>query len=125
MRFILNILCYLIGILWLAAGLSGVIDPAFFTESDYATIHVQITGNLGISDIRALGGFFAFLGLGILYATQNPTGKNDWFIAFSLLIFGLALGRTVSLYFEGLEETQTILAGVEFFMAIILYLKSK
>ena len=83
MTLIINLLTYLVGIIWLAAGLSGVINPAIFTESDWASLHVQITGTLGMSDIRSLGGLFAAIGLGVLYASHNPSGKKGWFSAFS------------------------------------------
>ena len=63
MKLILNILCYLVGLIWLAAGLSGIIDPTYtFTEGPYASLHVQVTGDLGTSDMRAFGGLLTALG---------------------------------------------------------------
>ncbi|MEC7381184.1 MAG: DUF4345 family protein [Pseudomonadota bacterium] len=125
MTLIINLLTYLVGIIWLAAGLSGVINPAIFTESDWASLHVQITGTLGMSDIRSLGGLFAAIGLGVLYASHNPSGKKGWFSAFAFLMLGLAIGRTVSLYLDGAEQTQIIFAAFEYGFALILFLKSR
>jgi len=126
MKLILNILCYLVGLIWLAAGLSGIIDPTHtFTEGPYASLHVQVTGDLGTSDMRAFGGLLTALGLGILYATHNSSGKRSWFAAFAFLMLGLALGRTASLYMEGPDQTLIIFAAVEYSITLILFLKSR
>ena len=53
MILIINVLTYLIGLSWLAFGVLGIIDPEIFTESAWAALHVQITGQFGMSDIRS------------------------------------------------------------------------
>ena len=47
MILIINILTYLIGLSWVAFGVLGIIDPEIFTESAWAALHVQITGQFG------------------------------------------------------------------------------
>ena len=53
--------------------------------------------------------------------------EESWFIVFSLLMLGLAVGRSVGFlpYFEGLEEKRIIYAGIEYVMALIFFIKSK
>ena len=125
MILIINVLTYLIGLSWLAFGVLGIIDPEIFTESAWAALHVQITGQFGMSDIRAFGGLLTALGLGIIYATHNSLGKKSWFSAFALLMLGLAIGRSISLYLDGLDQTLIIFAIIEYSYALILFIKSR
>ena len=125
MVLIINVLTYLIGLSWLAFGVLGIIDPEIFTESAWAALHVQITGQFGMSDIRSFGGLLTALGLGIIYATHNSLGKKSWFSAFSLLMLGLAIGRSISLYLDGLDQTLIIFAIIEYSYALILFIKSR
>ena len=125
MILIINVLTYLIGLSWLAFGILGIIDPEIFTESAWAALHVQITGQFGMSDIRSFGGLLTTLGLGIIYATHNSLGKKSWFSAFSLLMLGLAIGRSISLYLDGLDQTLIIFAIIEYSYALILFIKSR
>ena len=125
MVLIINVLTYLIGLSWLAFGVLGIIDPELFTESAWAALHVQITGQFGMSDIRSFGGLLTTLGLGIIYATHNSLGKKSWFSAFALLMLGLAIGRSISLYLDGLDQTLIIFAIIEYSYALILFIKSR
>ena len=125
MVLIINVLTYLIGLSWLAFGVLGIIDPEIFTESAWAALHVQITGQFGMSDIRSFGGLLTTLGLGIIYATHNSLGKKSWFSAFALLMLGLAIGRSISLYLDGLDQTLIIFAIIEYSYALILFIKSR
>lgn len=125
MILIINVLTYLIGLSWLAFGILGIIDPEIFTESAWAALHVQITGQFGMSDIRSFGGLLTALGLGIIYATHNSSGKKSWFSAFALLMLGLAIGRSISLYLDGLDQTLIIFAIIEYSYALILFIKSR
>ena len=125
MVLIINVLTYLIGLSWLAFGILGIIDPEIFTESAWAALHVQITGQFGMSDIRSFGGLLTTLGLGIIYATHNSLGKKSWFSAFALLMLGLAIGRSISLYLDGLDQTLIIFAIIEYSYALILFIKSR
>ena len=125
MVLIINVLTYLIGLSWLAFGVLGIIDPELFTESAWAALHVQITGQFGMSDIRSFGGLLTALGLGIIYATHNSLGKKSWFSAFALLMLGLAIGRSISLYLDGLDQTLIIFAIIEYSYALILFIKSR
>ena len=125
MILIINVLTYLIGLSWLAFGVLGIIDPEIFTESALAALHVQITGQFGMSDIRSFGGLLTALGLGIIYATHNSLGKKSWFSAFALLMLGLAIGRSISLYLDGLDQTLIIFAIIEYSYALILFIKSR
>ena len=125
MILIINVLTYLIGLSWLAFGVLGIIDPEIFTESAWAALHVQITGQFGMSDIRSFGGLLTALGLGIIYATHNSLGKKSWFSAFALLMLGLAIGRSISLYLDGLDQTLIIFAVIEYSYALILFVKSR
>ena len=125
MILIINVLTYLIGLSWIAFGVLGIIDPEIFTESAWAAQHVQITGQFGMSDIRSFGGLLTALGLGIIYATHNSLGKKSWFSAFALLMLGLAIGRSISLYLDGLDQTLIIFAIIEYSYALILFIKSR
>ena len=125
MILIINVITYLIGLSWLAFGVLGIIDPEIFTESAWAALHVQITGQFGMSDIRSFGGLLTALGLGIIYATHNSLGKKSWFSAFALLMLGLAIGRSISLYLDGLDQTLIIFAIIEYSYALILFIKSR
>ena len=125
MILIINVLTYLIGLSWLAFGVLGIIDPEIFTESAWAALHVQITGQFGMSDIRSFGGLLTTLGIGIIYATHNSLGKKSWFSAFALLMLGLAIGRSISLYLDGLDQTLIIFAIIEYSYAMILFIKSR
>ena len=125
MILIINVLTYLIGLSWLAFGILGIIDPEIFTESAWVALHVQITGQFGMSDIRSFGGLLTTLGLGIIYATHNSLGKKSWFSAFALLMLGLAIGRSISLYLDGLDQTLIIFAIIEYSYALILFIKSR
>ena len=125
MILIINVLTYLIGLSWVAFGVLGIIDPEIFTESAWAALHVQITGQFGMSDIRSFGGLLTALGLGIIYATHNSLGRKSWFSAFALLMLGLAIGRSISLYLDGLDQTLIIFAIIEYSYALILFIKSR
>ncbi|MFL2816411.1 MAG: DUF4345 family protein [Alphaproteobacteria bacterium] len=125
MILIINVLTYLIGLSWVAFGVLGIIDPEIFTESAWAALHVQITGQFGMSDIRSFGGLLTALGLGIIYASHNSLGKKSWFSAFALLMLGLAIGRSISLYLDGLDQTLIIFAIIEYSYALILFIKSR
>ena len=125
MVLIINVLTYLIGLSWVAFGVLGIIDPEIFTESAWAALHVQITGQFGMSDIRSFGGLLTALGLGIIYASHNSLGKKSWFSAFALLMLGLAIGRSISLYLDGLDQTLIIFAIIEYSYALILFIKSR
>ena len=125
MILLINVLTYLIGLSWMAFGVLGIIDPEIFTESAWAALHVQITGQFGMSDIRSFGGLLTALGLGIIYATHNSLGKKSWFSAFALLMLGLAIGRSISLYLDGLDQTLIIFAIIEYSYALILFIKSR
>ena len=125
MILIINALTYLIGLSWVAFGVLGIIDPEIFTESAWAALHVQITGQFGMSDIRSFGGLLTALGLGIIYASHNSLGKKSWFSAFALLMLGLAIGRSISLYLDGLDQTLVIFAIIEYSYALILFIKSR
>ena len=125
MILIINVLTYLIGLSWVAFGVLGIIDPEIFTESAWAALHVQITGQFGMSDIRSFGGLLTALGLGIIYASHNSLGKKSWFSAFALLRLGLAIGRSISLYLDGLDQTLIIFAIIEYSYALILFIKSR
>tara|TARA_Y100001970_G_C14163441_1_gene819885 strand:- start:147 stop:527 length:381 start_codon:yes stop_codon:yes gene_type:complete len=125
MVLIINVLTYLIGLSWLGFGIMGIIDPELFTESTWAALHVQITGQFGMSDIRSFGGLLTALGLGIIYATHNSLGKKSWFSAFALLMLGLAIGRSISLYLDGLDQTLIIFAIIEYSYALVLFIKSR
>ena len=125
MILIINVLTYLIGLSWIAFGVLGIIDPELFTESAWAALHVQITGQFGMSDIRSFGGLLTALGLGIIYASHNSLGKKSWFSAFALLMLGLAIGRSISLYLDGLDQTLIIFAIIEYSYALILFIKSR
>ena len=125
MVLIINVLTYLIGLSWLAFGVLGIIDPEIFTESAWAALHVQITGQFGMSDIRSFGGLLTALGLGIIYATHNSLGKKSWFSAFALLMLGLAIGRSISLYLDGLDQTLIIFAVIEYSYALTLFIRSR
>ena len=125
MILIINVLTYLIGLSWIAFGVLGIIDPEIFTDSAWAALHVQITGQFGMSDIRSFGGLLTALGLGIIYATHNSLGKKSWFSAFALLMLGLAIGRSISLYLDGLDQTLIIFAIIEYSYALILFIKSR
>ena len=125
MILIINALTYLIGLSWVAFGVLGIIDPEIFTESAWAALHVQITGQFGMSDIRSFGGLLTALGLGIIYASHNSLDKKSWFSAFALLMLGLAIGRSISLYLDGLDQTLIIFAIIEYSYALILFIKSR
>ena len=125
MILIINALTYLIGLSWVAFGVLGIIDPEIFTESAWAALHVQITGQFGMSDIRSFGGLLTALGIGIIYATHNSLVKKSWFSAFALLMLGLAIGRSISLYLDGLDQTLIIFAIIEYSYALILFIKSR
>ena len=102
MKFIINILCYGLGIMWLILGLVGVYDPNIFAKNDIVSLNVVL-------------------------ATHQPDTRRSWFSVFSLLMLGLAVGRSVGFlpYFEGLEEKRVIYAGIEYLMALIFFIKSK
>jgi hypothetical protein len=70
---------------------------------------------------------FSFMGLGILLATHQTDTRRSWFYVFSLLMVGLAIGRSVGFlpYFEGIEEKRVIYAGIEYIMALIFFIKAK
>ena len=70
---------------------------------------------------------FSFMGLGILLAAHQPESRKDWFNVFSLLMLGLAIGRSVGFlpYFEGVEEKRVIYAGIEYLMALIFFIRAR
>ena len=127
MKFIINILCYSLGVMWLIFGLVGVYDPNIFAKNDIVSLNVVIQSEAGASEIRALAGMVSFMGLGILLATYQPDIRKNWFYVFSLLMLGLAIGRSIGFlpYFEGLEEKRIIYAGIEYIMALIFFIKAK
>jgi hypothetical protein len=127
MKFIINILCYGLGAMWLILGLVGVYDPIIFAKNDLVSLNVVIQSEAGASEIRALAGMFSFMGLGILLATHQTETRRSWFYVFSLLMVGLAIGRSVGFlpYFEGIEEKRVIYAGIEYIMALIFFIKAK
>ena len=127
MKFILNILCYALGLMWLVLGLIGVVDPNIFAKNDIVSLNVVIQSEAGASEIRALAGMFSFMGLGIILAVHQIESRRSWFSVFSLLMLGLAIGRSVGFlpYFEGVEEKRVIYAGFEYLMAIIFFIRAK
>tara|TARA_B100001057_G_scaffold489721_1_gene576513 strand:+ start:1150 stop:1536 length:387 start_codon:yes stop_codon:yes gene_type:complete len=127
MKFIINILCYSLGVMWLIFGLVGVYDPNIFAKNDIVSLNVVIQSEAGASEIRALAGMVSFMGLGILLATHQTDIRKSWFYVFSLLMLGLAIGRSIGFlpYFEGLEEKRIIYAGIEYIMALIFFIKAK
>jgi len=127
MKFIINILCYSLGVMWLIFGLVGVYDPNIFAKNDIVSLNVVIQSEAGASEIRALAGMVSFMGLGILLATHQADIRKSWFYVFSLLMLGLAIGRSIGFlpYFEGLEEKRIIYAGIEYIMALIFFIKAK
>ena len=127
MKFILNILCYALGLMWLVLGLIGVVDPNIFAKNDIVSLNVVIQSEAGASEIRALAGMFSFMGLGIILAVHQIESRRNWFSVFSLLMLGLAIGRSVGFlpYFEGVEEKRVIFAGIEYLMALIFFIRAK
>ena len=127
MKFIMNILCYALGLMWLVLGLIGVVDPNIFAKNDIVSLNVVIQSEAGASEIRALAGMFSFMGLGIILAVHQIESRRNWFSVFSLLMLGLAIGRSVGFlpYFEGVEEKRVIFAGIEYLMAIIFFIRAK
>ena len=127
MKFILNILCYALGLMWRVLGLIGVVDPNIFAKNDIVSLNVVIQSEAGTSEIRALAGMFSFMGLGIILAVHQIESRRNWFSVFSLLMLGLAIGRSVGFlpYFEGVEEKRVIFAGIEYLMAIIFFIRAK
>ena len=127
MKSLINILCYSLGVMWLILGLVGIYDPNIFAKNDIVSLNVVIQSEAGTSEIRALAGMFSFMGLGILLATHQTDTRRSWFYVFSLLMFGLAIGRSVGFlpYFEGIEEKRVIYAGIEYIMALIFFIKAK
>ena len=127
MKFILNILCYALGLMWLVLGLIGVVDPNIFAKNDIVSLNVVIQSEAGTSEIRALAGMFSFMGLGIILAVHQIESRRNWFSVFSLLMLGLAIGRSVGFlpYFEGIEEKRVIYAGIEYLMALIFFIRAK
>ena len=87
MKFIINILCYGLGIMWLILGLVGVYDPNIFAKNDIVSLNVVIQSEAGASEIRALAGMFSFMGLGILLATHQPDTRRSWFSVFRSPLF--------------------------------------
>jgi len=127
MKFLINIFCYALGLMWLILGLVGVYDPTLFAKNDIVSLNVVIQSEAGASEIRALAGMFSFMGLGILLASHQPDSRKQWFKVFSLLMLGLAIGRSVGFlpYFEGIEEKRVIYAGIEYLMALIFFIRAK
>tara|TARA_B100000579_G_C22153166_1_gene541799 strand:+ start:137 stop:523 length:387 start_codon:yes stop_codon:yes gene_type:complete len=127
MKFILNIFCYGLGLMWLIIGLVGVYDPIIMAKNDIVSLNVVIQSEAGSSEIRALAGMFSFMGLGIILATHQTEERRSWFNVFSLLMLGLAIGRSIGFlpYFEGIEERRVIFAGIEYIMALIFFIKAK
>ena len=120
-------LCYALGLMWLVLGLIGVVDPNIFAKNDIVSLNVVIQSEAGTSEIRALAGMFSFMGLGIILAVHQIESRRNWFSVFSLLMLGLAIGRSVGFltYFEGVEEKRVIFAGIEYLMAIIFFIRAK
>lgn len=127
MKSLINILCYSLGVMWLILGLVGIYDPNIFAKNDIVSLNVVIQSEAGTSEIRALAGMFSFMGLGIILATHQSDIRRGWFNVFSLLMLGLAFGRSVGFlpYFEGLEEKRVIYAGIEYIMALIFFIKAR
>ena len=127
MKSLINIFCYALGLMWLILGLVGVYDPMIFAKNDIVSLNVVIQSPDGKSEIRALAGMFSFMGLGILLASHQPDSRKQWFKVFSLLMLGLAIGRSVGFlpYFEGVEEKRVIYAGIEYLMAFIFFIRAK
>lgn len=127
MKSLINIFCYALGLMWLILGLVGVYDPTLFAKNDIVSLNVVIQSEAGASEIRALAGMFSFMGLGILLASHQPDSRKQWFKVFSLLMLGLAIGRSVGFlpYFEGIEEKRVIYAGIEYLMALIFFIRAK
>ena len=127
MKSLINILCYGLGFMWLILGLVGVYDPNIFAKNDIVSLNVVIQSKDGASEIRALAGMFSFMGLGILLATHQTDTRRSWFYVFSLLMLGLAVGRSVGFlpYFEGVEEKRVIYAGIEYLMALIFFIRAR
>ena len=127
MKSLINIFCYALGLMWLILGLVGVYDPTLFAKNDIISLNVVIQSEAGASEIRALAGMFSFMGLGILLASHQPDSRKQWFKVFSLLMLGLAIGRSVGFlpYFEGIEEKRVIYAGIEYLMALIFFMRAK
>ena len=67
------------------------------------------------------------MGLGIILAVHQIESRRNWFSVFSLLMLGLAIGRSVGFlpYFEGIEEKRVIYAGIEYLMALIFFIRAK
>ena len=127
MKSLINILCYVLGLMWFILGLVGVYDPTLFAKNDIVSLNVVIQSEAGASEIRALAGMFSFMGIGIILASHQPELRKKWFYVFSLLMLGLAVGRSVGFlpYFEGIEEKRVIYAGIEYIMALIFFLRAK
>lgn len=127
MKSLINIFCYALGLMWIILGLIGVYDPTLFAKNDIVSLNVVIQSEAGASEIRALAGMFSFMGLGILLASHRPDSRKQWFKVFSLLMLGLAIGRSVGFlpYFEGIEEKRVIYAGIEYLMALIFFIRAK
>lgn len=127
MKSLINIFCYALGLMWLILGLVGVYDPTLFAKNDIVSLNVVIQSEAGASEIRALAGMFSFMGIGIILASHQPELRKKWFYVFSLLMLGLAVGRSVGFlpYFEGIEEKRVIYAGIEYIMALIFFLRAK
>jgi|TARA_B100000767_G_scaffold40052_1_gene33673 hypothetical protein len=127
MKSLINILCYALGLMWFILGLVGVYDPTLFAKNDIVSLNVVIQSEAGASEIRALAGMFSFMGIGIILASHQPELRKKWFYVFSLLMLGLAVGRSVGFlpYFEGIEEKRVIYAGIEYIMALIFFLRAK
>jgi hypothetical protein len=113
--------------MWFILGLVGVYDPTLFAKNDIVSLNVVIQSEAGASEIRALAGMFSFMGIGIILASHQPELRKKWFYVFSLLMLGLAVGRSVGFlpYFEGIEEKRVIYAGIEYIMALIFFLRAK
>lgn len=127
MKSLINILCYALGLMWFILGLVGVYDPTLFAKNDIVSLNVVIQSEAGASEIRALAGMFSFMGIGIILASHQPELRKKWFYVFSLLMLGLAVGRSVGFlpYFEGIEEKRVIYAGIEYIMALIFFIRAK
>ena len=127
MKSLINILCYALGLMWFILGVVGVYDPTLFAKNDIVSLNVVIQSEAGASEIRALAGMFSFMGIGIILASHQPELRKKWFYVFSLLMLGLAVGRSVGFlpYFEGIEEKRVIYAGIEYIMALIFFLRAK
>jgi hypothetical protein len=127
MKSLINILCYALGLMWFILGLVGVYDPTLFAKNDIVSLNVVIQSEAGASEIRALAGMFSFMGIGIILASHQPELRKKWFYVFSLLMLGLAVGRSVGFlpYFEGIEEKRVIYAGIEYIMALVFFLRAK